>query len=131
MTQVIKTIEAVYEKGYLRPLQPIEQRPDLVYFVTIVDLAAVGQPKPSPISLRGKYRGHLSSSDEFARQKKLKKYRTLIRLAARFKTAYQMSVADSFALALAANLNASLVSTDHHEFDSVEIAGEIRFFWLR
>jgi len=64
-------------------------------------------------------------------KKKLKKYRTLIRLAARFKTAYQMSVADSFALALAANLNASLVSTDHHEFDSVEIAGEIRFFWLR
>jgi len=73
MTQVIKTIEAVYEKGYLRPLQPIEQRPDLVYFVTIVDLAAVGQPKPSPISLRGKYRGHLSSSDEFARQKKAEK----------------------------------------------------------
>jgi hypothetical protein len=50
MTQAIRTVEAVYEKGYLRPLQPIEERPGLVYIVTIVDVAAVGQPKPSPVS---------------------------------------------------------------------------------
>ena len=39
--------------------------------------------------------------------------------------------ADSFALALAAQLDASLISTDHHEFDDVEKSGEVKFFWLR
>lgn len=57
--------------------------------------------------------------------------RSLIRLAAHFKTMHRMSVADSFALALARQLGASLVSTDHHEFDDVEKSGEARFFWLR
>lgn len=69
MTHVIKTVEAVYEQGYLRPLEPIEQRPGLVYIVTIVDLTAVGRHLPSVKSLRGKYRGHLSSSSDFARDK--------------------------------------------------------------
>jgi len=42
-----------------------------------------------------------------------------------------MSVADSFALALTTQLNASLISTDHHEFDDVEKSDEVKFFWLR
>ena len=57
--------------------------------------------------------------------------RPLIRLAAHFKTTYRMSVADSFALALTTQLNASLISTDHHEFDDVEKSDEVKFFWLR
>lgn len=73
MTQAIKTVEAVYEKGYLRPLEPIEQRPGLVYIVTVVDVTAVGHHSPSVASLRGKYRGHLGHSDDFARQKTVEK----------------------------------------------------------
>jgi predicted nucleic acid-binding protein len=57
--------------------------------------------------------------------------RPLMRLAAQFKINHRMSVADSFALALAAQLNAFLISTDHHEFDAVEKTGATKFFWLR
>lgn len=57
--------------------------------------------------------------------------RPLIQLAAYYKTTYSMSVADSFALALATQLDASLVSTDHHEFDAVDKSDEVAFFWLR
>ena len=32
MMQSIRTIEAIYERGYLRPLQPIEGRDGLVYW---------------------------------------------------------------------------------------------------
>jgi len=69
MRHSIKTVEAVYEQGYLRPLEPIEQRQGLVYIVTIVDLKAVDQHVPSIKALQGKYRGHLSSSSEFSRNK--------------------------------------------------------------
>lgn len=57
--------------------------------------------------------------------------RNLMRLAGYFKTTHRMSVADSFALALAKQLEAILVSTDHHELDDVEKSGDARFFWLR
>jgi len=57
--------------------------------------------------------------------------RAIIRRAGYFKTTYKMSVADSFALALAKEINAKVVSTDHHELDAVEKAGELQFFWLR
>jgi predicted nucleic acid-binding protein len=54
-----------------------------------------------------------------------------IRLAAYFKTKHRVSVADSFALALAKQLEAQLASTDHHEFDAVDESGDAVFFWLR
>lgn len=73
MAHNIKTVEAVYEKGYLRPLEPIEQRPGQVYLVTIVDLKSMEQQAPSIKSLRGKYRGYLSSSDAFSQQKESEK----------------------------------------------------------
>ena len=73
MVYALKTVEAVYEKGYLRPLEPIEQRPGLVYIVTIVDLAAVVHRAPSTHNLRGKYHVYLSSSNDFARRKKEEK----------------------------------------------------------
>jgi predicted DNA-binding antitoxin AbrB/MazE fold protein len=73
MVYTLKTVEAVYEKGYLRPLEPIEQRPGLVYIVTVVDLTAVARRTPSLHNLRGKYRGHLSSSNDFAWRKKEEK----------------------------------------------------------
>ncbi len=57
--------------------------------------------------------------------------RPLMRLAGYFKTQFKMSLADSLALALAQKVNAKLVTTDHHEFDNVEKAGALSFFWLR
>ncbi len=44
---------------------------------------------------------------------------------------FNVSVADSVALGLAKLKGASLVTTDHHEFDPIEEAGEMRFHWLR
>ena len=73
MTLAIRTIEAVYEGGYLRPLEPLEARPGLVYIVTVVDLTAVGQRATTERSWRGKYRGYLSSSDDFTRRKQVEK----------------------------------------------------------
>lgn len=68
MTHLIRTVEAVYEKGYLRPLEPIEAREGLIYIVNVVDLTAVS---PSSFKgLRGKFRGQLSSSSEFSKNKK-------------------------------------------------------------
>lgn len=66
-----RTIEATYENGLLRPLEPIHDSGNEVYLVTILDRGVFRAKKqvPSNISLRGKYRGYLSSADEFARAK--------------------------------------------------------------
>lgn len=69
----IKTIEAIYEQGLLRPLEPLERRAGLVYLVTVLDMAAIEKPKTKQNSWRGKYRGHLSLSDNFAKQKESEK----------------------------------------------------------
>jgi predicted DNA-binding antitoxin AbrB/MazE fold protein len=73
MTAIVKTVEAVYERGYLRPLQPLDGKPGLIYIVTVVDTTAAKLPTSTTRSLRGKYRGSLSSSDEFARLKQVEK----------------------------------------------------------
>lgn len=49
--------------------------------------------------------------------------RDFLRDAAFVKNAHRMSLADSFAVALARRLNCPLVSTDHHELDAVAAAG--------
>jgi predicted nucleic acid-binding protein len=51
--------------------------------------------------------------------------------AARFKLGFKISVADAFALATAKIEGATLITTDHHEFDPIEAAGEIPFKWVR
>ena len=51
--------------------------------------------------------------------------------AARFKTEYRVSVADSFALAAAKTHGAALVTSDHTEFDPIKEKGDISFFWIR
>jgi hypothetical protein len=43
MATAIRTFEAIYEKGYLRPLAPIEGHEGLVYIVTVVDTNAIGR----------------------------------------------------------------------------------------
>lgn len=55
----------------------------------------------------------------------------IVETAARFKTRFRISLADSIALALAATRHAPLATSDHHEFDSIEIANEARFLWIR
>ena len=51
--------------------------------------------------------------------------------ASRLKTSYKMSVADCIALAEASVLGASLITSDHHEFDAVEQNESINFTWIR
>ena len=55
----------------------------------------------------------------------------LIEIAARFKTSFRISLADSVALALAVSRNAPLATSDHHEFDPIETAAVARFLWIR
>jgi predicted DNA-binding antitoxin AbrB/MazE fold protein len=66
-----RTIEATFENGLLRPLEPIQDLENQVYLVTTLDRDAF-RVKSHPQrnrSLRGKYRGYLSSADEFSRDK--------------------------------------------------------------
>lgn len=72
MSKTIRTIEAVYEAGYLRPIEPIEAREGLIFLITVVDTTAV-EKKSKVHSLRGKYRGKLSATDEFIRNKSKEK----------------------------------------------------------
>lgn len=70
-----RTIEATYVNGLLRPLEPIRDSEGQVYFVTILNIEAMRarKRKQPTSSLRGKYRGFLSSADEFAGNKQAEK----------------------------------------------------------
>jgi predicted nucleic acid-binding protein len=57
--------------------------------------------------------------------------RSWLKNAAKLKVGYSISVADSLGLALAQQLQASLITADHHEFDAIELAGEAKFYWIR
>ena len=56
---------------------------------------------------------------------------SFIELVGKYKTSFNISYADSFVLALAEQEKGIVISTDHHEFDIVESAGGIHFYWLR
>jgi PIN domain nuclease of toxin-antitoxin system len=51
--------------------------------------------------------------------------------AAHYKKTYKMSLADSIALGLAKLNQARLVTSDHHEFDPIDAAGDAQFLWIR
>lgn len=55
----------------------------------------------------------------------------LLMQAGTYKTTQRISFADSFVLALAKLEQATVVSTDHHEFDALERDALLTFFWLR
>ena len=55
----------------------------------------------------------------------------MIERAAFFKTRFRISLADSVALAFSDQINAPLLTSDHAEFDPVELAGAVRFIWIR
>jgi len=56
---------------------------------------------------------------------------SFIEIVGKYKTSFKVSYADSFVLALAERESATVISTDHHEFDIIDKAGEIPFYWLR
>jgi len=47
------------------------------------------------------------------------------------KTQYKMSLADSILLGEASVRGASILTSDHHEFDIIERNNNIKFIWLR
>jgi len=55
----------------------------------------------------------------------------LLKVAIYFKVNYKVSVADFFALGLAKENGAIMVSSDHHEFDIIENSKELEFSWIR
>ncbi len=50
--------------------------------------------------------------------------------AARLKTRYGISIADSIALGESVARDAFLATSDHHELDVVEQQEQIKFFWI-
>jgi predicted nucleic acid-binding protein len=56
---------------------------------------------------------------------------TVLRQGAQLKTRYRMSLADSILLGQAIELGASIVTSDHHEFDVVDKNESIIFTWTR
>jgi len=55
----------------------------------------------------------------------------VFREARRIKLSYRMSLADSIALGEASVQEASILTSDHHEFDPVEQNESIKFAWIR
>ena len=51
--------------------------------------------------------------------------------AGRLKALYDISFADSIALALASVRGEPLITSDHHDFDTIEAKEAIRFNWIR
>ena len=51
--------------------------------------------------------------------------------AGRLKATYKISLADSFALAQVLVSKGELMTSDHHEFDSIEGKESFRFCWIR
>lgn len=57
--------------------------------------------------------------------------RDFLRDASGLKTTYRMSLADTFAVALARRLGVPLLSSDHHELDPVNAAGVCPILFIR
>ena len=55
----------------------------------------------------------------------------VFREAGRLKIKYKMSIADSIALGETSVLGASILTSDHREFDPVEQSEAIKFTWIR
>jgi predicted nucleic acid-binding protein len=54
-----------------------------------------------------------------------------IKCAGYFKSKYKISLGDSFVLAVAKLNSAKIVSSDHHEFDTIQNQENIGFVWVR
>ena len=56
---------------------------------------------------------------------------SVFRKAGLLKTQYKISLADSIALGETFAIDASLLTSDHHEFDIIEESDNIKFLWIR
>lgn len=56
---------------------------------------------------------------------------TFIKRSGYFKVNHQVSFADCFVLALASIKKATIISSDHHEFDEIEKTKILSFLWIR
>jgi PIN domain nuclease of toxin-antitoxin system len=56
---------------------------------------------------------------------------TIFNEAGRLKATYQISLADAIVLAHGSADDVTVVSSDHHEFDSIEQSESITFHWFR
>lgn len=54
-----------------------------------------------------------------------------IQSAGFYKATHKISFADSFVLALATIKKAIIISSDHHEFDTIEKSSPLQFKWIR
>ena len=77
-------------------------------------------------------------ADEVLEKVKLSQIRVISELidevfaeTGRLKASYRISLADSIALAEASVSGCALMTSDHHEFDAIEQAEDIRIFWIR
>jgi PIN domain nuclease of toxin-antitoxin system len=57
--------------------------------------------------------------------------KSVFKEAGRLKAIYKVSLADSIALAEAKVKRIPLVTCDHHEFDRIQKANELDFYWIR
>jgi predicted nucleic acid-binding protein len=55
----------------------------------------------------------------------------ILREAARYKTTYNLSLADAIGLATAVCLDATFVTCDHHELEVIEQKESIPLLWIR
>jgi predicted nucleic acid-binding protein len=55
----------------------------------------------------------------------------IFREAGRIKASYKLSLADSVVIAYAASEDCVLVTSDHHEMDTIERNEKIKFLWIR
>ncbi|GAK56358.1 toxin-antitoxin system, toxin component, PIN family [Candidatus Vecturithrix granuli] len=51
--------------------------------------------------------------------------------AGRLKATYKISLADAIALAEAKTRDVQLLTSDHHEFDSIDAQKDVKFYWIR
>ncbi len=54
-----------------------------------------------------------------------------IQNAGYYKVSHKISFADCFVLALATIKKATIISSDHHEFDAIEKSSALQFSWIR
>ncbi|MEW6620346.1 MAG: type II toxin-antitoxin system VapC family toxin [bacterium] len=54
-----------------------------------------------------------------------------LKIVGKYKASYQISLADAFVIGLAETLKGKVVTTDHKEFDPIDNAKLVKFFWLR
>ena len=57
--------------------------------------------------------------------------KAILKNAGILKANYKMSLADAFALATAIYKRATIITSDHHEFDVIEQKENIKFLWIR